>query len=104
MGSVERRSRHHRKAASVLPLPVGAAINTWRPAATSLQPLSWTFVGAAKAERNQSRAGCEKRSRAVPIGESVNGSGDANKCSLTGGTLRSARDRAAQVSRGHGQL
>src|SRR5207302_11446927 len=55
---------HQKKAASVLPLPVGAVNSVWRPAATSRQPRSWTSVGAAKAARNHSRAGAEKRSKA----------------------------------------
>src|SRR5438270_11945349 len=55
---------HQKKAASVLPLPVGAVIRVWRPAATSREPRSWTSVGAAKAAWNQSRAGAEKSSSA----------------------------------------
>ena len=53
-GSRPSRSRHHRNAASVLPLPVGAWIRVWRPAAMLAQPSTWAGVGAAKAERNHS--------------------------------------------------
>src|SRR5207237_9689257 len=61
-GSAASRSRHHRKAASVLPLPVGAVISVCRPGATALQPRSWTSVGLAKVDSNQARAGALKRS------------------------------------------
>ena len=53
-GSRPSRSRHHRNAARVLPLPVGAWIRVWRPAAMLAQPWAWAGVGAAKAERNHS--------------------------------------------------
>src|SRR5882672_8237894 len=54
---------HQRKAASVLPLPVGADIRVCWPAATDRQPPSWTSVGAAKAPENQARAAGENRSK-----------------------------------------
>src|ERR1035437_2990468 len=47
-------SRHHRNAARVLPLPVGAWIRVCRPAAMLAQPPTWAGVGAAKAELNHS--------------------------------------------------
>src|SRR5579862_6251117 len=71
MGSEATRSRHHRNAARVLPLPVGAAMSAWRPAATSRHPRSCTSVGSANDDRNQSRTGAEKRSRAVPTSNKV---------------------------------
>ena len=40
-GSVISRSMPHRKAASVLPEPVGARISVWSPAAMAGQPCSW---------------------------------------------------------------
>src|SRR5260370_23958346 len=62
---------HQKKAASVLPLPVGADIRVCWPAATDRQPPSWTSVGAAKAPENQARAAGENRSRTVGIGSSL---------------------------------
>ena len=56
-GVVARRSRHHRNAARVLPLPVGAWISVCRPAAIDAQPSAWAFVGASKVASNQARTG-----------------------------------------------
>ena len=42
-----------RKAASVLPEPVGALISVFVPAPIASQALSCTLVGAGKALRNQ---------------------------------------------------
>ena len=42
-----------RKAARVLPEPVGAAIRTSRPAWMAGQPAAWASVGALKRQRNQ---------------------------------------------------
>ena len=47
------RSMHARNAASVLPLPVGAAISVCLPAAIEGQPCAWASVGAENRERNQ---------------------------------------------------
>ena len=44
-----------RKAASVLPEPVGAAIRTWRPAAICGHAACCAAVGAAKVRSNQAR-------------------------------------------------
>src|SRR5277367_6185233 len=41
-----------RKAASVLPDPVGAAISVWRPALMAGQASAWAGVGAAKLSAN----------------------------------------------------
>src|ERR1700694_1297069 len=62
---------HQKKAANVLPLPVGADIQVCWPAATDRQPPSWTSVGAGKAPENQARAAGENRSRTVGIGLSL---------------------------------
>src|ERR1700694_6091992 len=62
---------HQKKAANVLPLPVGADIQVCWPAATDRQPPSWTSVGAGKAPENQARAAGENRSRTVGIGFSL---------------------------------
>ena len=59
-----------------------------RPAATCCQPRSCTSVGFAKAARNQSRVGAEKRSIDVPTSTSLITFGTTNKCSLTPGTHR----------------
>ena len=53
------RSMAHRKAASVLPVPVGAHTSVWSPAAMAGQPSAWGAVGAAKADVNQARVGSE---------------------------------------------
>src|SRR5438270_11699980 len=62
---------HQKKAASVLPLPVGADIRVCWPPATERQPPSWTSVGAAKAPENQARPAGENRSRTACIGISL---------------------------------
>src|SRR5690348_6907834 len=41
-----------RKAASVLPDPVGAATSVWRPARIAGQASSWAAVGLGNAEEN----------------------------------------------------
>ncbi len=56
-GSRLSRSRLQRNAARVLPLPVGAWIRVWRPAAILAQPPVCAGVGASKAERNHSATG-----------------------------------------------
>ncbi len=61
--SVRIRSRHQRKAASVLPLPVGAQMSVWSPAAMAGQPSDCGAVGASKDAENHSRvAGSKGRS------------------------------------------
>ena len=52
---LQRRSMAHRKAARVLPVPVGASIRVWWPALTWGQPACWTRVGASKVAPNQAR-------------------------------------------------
>ena len=49
------RSRHHRNAASVLPLPVGARISVDSPRAIAGQPSVCGRVGASNASVNQPR-------------------------------------------------
>ena len=46
------RSIDHKKAASVLPLPVGAQISVCSPAAMGGQPSSWGLVGSGKDAAN----------------------------------------------------
>src|SRR5262245_25440921 len=48
-----RRSMPHRKAASVLPDPVGARMSVWSPAAIAGHPSDWAAVGAGKLVENQ---------------------------------------------------
>ena len=55
------RSTAHRKAASVLPVPVGAHTSVWSPAAIAGQPWAWGGVGSKNADANQARVGFEKR-------------------------------------------
>ena len=59
-GSLKQRSRHHRKAARVFPLPVGAWRSVWCPALIAAQPRRWARVGSAKASANQARVGSLK--------------------------------------------
>src|SRR6185437_6345108 len=63
-GRVASLSRHQRKAARVLPEPVGARRRVCSPRETASQPSSWARVGSAKVSRNQARAAGPKRSRA----------------------------------------
>ena len=56
-GSRAKPSIAPRKAASVLPDPVGARISEWRPAAIGGQPSRCAFVGSANDRRNQSATG-----------------------------------------------
>src|ERR1700761_5727177 len=49
------RSIHHRNAASVFPVPVGARISVDSPRAIAGQPSIWGRVGSVKTASNQSR-------------------------------------------------
>ena len=50
-----------RKAARVLPDPVGARISVWSPAAMAGQPCAWAAVGAGNEVANHARTGALKR-------------------------------------------
>src|SRR5258708_12727706 len=102
MGSDVSRSRHHRKAARVLPLPVGAAMSTWRPEATSCQPRSCTCVGPSNELRNQSRVAGANRSRELPTHSSLTRFRATNKRSLTGHVLLSLPSPRPSPLRGEG--
>src|SRR5216684_3096243 len=102
MGSDVSRSRHHRNAASVLPLPVGAAMSTCRPEATSRQPRSCTGVGPSNELRNQSRVAGANRSRELPTHSSLTGSKATNNRSLTGRGLLSPPSPRPSPLRGEG--
>src|SRR5947207_9229780 len=56
----DRRSRHHRNAARVLPLPVGAWMSVWWPAEMAAHPSACAFVGASKVASNQALTGALK--------------------------------------------
>src|SRR6188474_2812889 len=58
-GARTSRSRHHRNAARVLPLPVGAWMSVWRPVEIDAQPPTCAGVGASKADSNQARTAGE---------------------------------------------
>src|ERR1017187_4774878 len=58
-----RRLMHHRKAARVLPVPVGARMRVDSPRAIAGQPSCWGRVGAGKTASNQARTGGWKRWR-----------------------------------------
>src|SRR5688572_3074597 len=53
--SRDSRSIPHRKAARVLPEPVGAEINAFSPPEIAAQPAAWTGVGASNEASNQAR-------------------------------------------------
>ena len=61
-GSETSRSRPQRKAASVLPEPVGASTSVCSPEAMAGQPWACGGVASAKVVENQARTGAEKRS------------------------------------------
>ena len=50
----------YRKAARVLPLPVGAWMSVCSPRAIAAQPSAWACVGASKLASNHSRTAGEK--------------------------------------------
>src|SRR5436309_12834039 len=62
-GSRASRSRHHRNAARVLPLPVGAWMSVCRPVEIEAQPPTCAGVGASKADSNQARTAGENGAR-----------------------------------------
>ena len=72
-GSVISRSRHHRKAARVLPEPVGAWISVCRPPLMAGQPSSWARVGVANASANQVRVASLNGARGSEVGGAVTG-------------------------------
>ena len=65
-GSATSRSMPHRKAASVLPEPVGARIRVCSPAAMAGQPWAWAAVGSGNVVANHSRTAGENRSSTIP--------------------------------------
>src|ERR1017187_6684824 len=64
-----RRLMHHRKAARVLPVPVGARMRVDSPRAMAGQPSCWGRVGAGKTASNQARTGGGKRGGGVGGGK-----------------------------------
>src|SRR5450631_2548108 len=56
------RSSDHRKAASVLPEPVGATTRVFSPRPMASHACTWAGVGVAKAEVNHARVTAEKPS------------------------------------------
>src|SRR5262245_29725433 len=56
-----RRSMPHRKAASVMPDPVGARMRVWSPPAMAGHPWAWAGVGAGKLVSNHAWTAGEKR-------------------------------------------
>src|SRR5207249_11856891 len=66
-GSVASRSRAQRKAARVLPEPVGATTNASSPDAMASQAPSCAGVGDGNAPWNHVRVRSEKRSRAAGL-------------------------------------
>src|SRR5204863_724399 len=69
------RSIPHRKAASVLPEPVGAEISVLAPEEIAGQPRAWAGVGASNEDSNQRLTGSENGARgdsAVVFGRVAN--------------------------------
>ena len=64
VAGVVSRSRAQRKAARVLPEPVGATTRAWSPALIACQAPAWASVGRSKAPVNQARVAAEKGARA----------------------------------------
>ncbi len=62
-GCRQRESRQARKAARVLPEPVGARMSVFCPAAMAGQPRRCGGVGSPRRVRNQCRTAGRKRSR-----------------------------------------
>ena len=60
------RSSDQRKAASVLPEPVGATTSVFSPRPIASHAPNWAAVGASNAASNQARVIGEKRSRGEP--------------------------------------
>src|SRR3712207_334 len=78
------RSSDHRKAASVLPEPVGATTSACSPLLIADQAPSWAAVGCSNAPVNHAWVGAENRTRAE--------SGADTPSSVHGGTtVRPAR-------------
>lgn len=55
-------SRPERKAASVLPLPVGAQMSVWEPPTMAGQPCTWAGVGSGNEDANHARTAGENAS------------------------------------------
>jgi len=73
------RWMHHKNAARVLPLPVGARIKVDSPRAIAGQPAICGRVGAGKTAANQSRTAGWKMSRALTDGDALS---EASFCCL----------------------
>ena len=85
---MKHRSRHHRNAARVLPLPVGACSSVCCPALMASQPRICACVGSANASANQARVGPEKRASGSEAGARV-----TVPVSLRGNAARPCQER-----------
>src|SRR4051794_18306957 len=92
----------HRKAASVLPEPVGALIRTCSPEAIAGHACAWAAVGASNAPSNQSRTAGLKDDSGPP--SAYVGPRPARNRSCAGMLLvaRGQRQRALQQRVDHG--
>ncbi len=75
-GSAASLSMAHKKAASVLPDPVGAMTSAFSPLPMAFHACAWAVVGSANASRNQDAVGSEKPASA-PVAPPESCSGDA---------------------------
>ena len=94
-GARTSRSRHHRNAARVLPLPVGAWMSVCRPVEIDAQPPTCAGVGASKADSNQARTAGENGAS-----ESIGGAAAARGVSLC--AVADVRRLGCAGGRGHG--
>ncbi len=78
-----RRLMHQRKAARVLPVPVGAKTSVESPRAMAGQPSVCGRVGPMKTAENQSRTAGWKRSRAFARGTAGTDAGPSAKGCVT---------------------
>ena len=90
LGSVASRSRHHRNAARVLPLPVGAWMSVCRPLAMAAQPRGLRVASAPRSwpgtrpgrRARRARAGRRRRRGAATGGECSRDSTISTRCSV----------------------
>jgi len=85
-GAAASRSSDQRKAASVLPEPVGATTSVWSPRLIASQAPRWAAVAASKAPANHARVAAENWSSTPPLmGTSVPPPTDSSSRRRVGG-------------------
>ena len=89
VSSASRPSMAWRKAASVLPDPVGAWMSVWAPEAIAGHPSSWAWVGPANEASNQ----------AFVAGENIDGAYRLAVTRIWASQTRSQRRARAELDR-----